>query len=98
MSLAATLPAAHNARVAQPSRYVLVWLTVAVYWGISTLTRGALAAKALAAGQVEWGELPAVFAIRNQILTEWTGHPAGRRIRFCPSRDRAARAPQHRET
>ena len=63
MSHAATLPVTDAARENPASRFTLVWSAAAVCWTISTLTRAALAARALAAGQIEWGALPGVMAM-----------------------------------
>jgi len=46
-----------------PSRYDLVWLLALVSWCLAGATRVALAARALAAGQLAAAELPAVFGL-----------------------------------
>lgn len=63
MSHAATLPVTGAGRENRASRFTLVWAAAAVFCAISTLTRAALSARALAAGQVEWGTLPGVMAL-----------------------------------
>jgi len=63
MSHAASLPVLDAGREDRASRFTLVWSAAAVCWAISTLTRAALAARALAAGQVEWGALPGVMVM-----------------------------------
>ena len=63
MPLAAVLPQERAGSDPVVTRYRLVWLVAAVYWGISGLTRAVLAAKALAAGQIAPGELPGVLGL-----------------------------------
>jgi phosphoglycerol transferase MdoB-like AlkP superfamily enzyme len=55
-------PPAAAAEAAGLGRHALVVLLAACYMLISGATRAVLAAQALAAGQIEWGRLPAVIA------------------------------------
>src|SRR5262245_54521017 len=64
MSLATALPAETRSSAARgSSRHQLAWLLAAIYWVISCATRVVLAAKALAAGQIEPGELPGILCL-----------------------------------
>jgi phosphoglycerol transferase MdoB-like AlkP superfamily enzyme len=63
LPIAATLPEARPARAATISRFALAWFIASAYWVISTLTRGVLAANALAAGQIGWRQVPTVLAM-----------------------------------